>query len=95
MGFYLSQAFHSPPSQDNIATPAHSEEIQTIAMKLPELPEKLESYIASWQDSSTRQLVYSSLPTKDVFEEPDDEIPNDTKAIVDKVVVIPKLPAKS
>ncbi|WP_115710211.1 SPOR domain-containing protein [Legionella sainthelensi] len=95
LGFYLSQAFHSPPSQDNIATPAHSEEIQTIAMKLPELPEKLESYIASWQDSSTRQLVYSSLPTKDVFEEPDDEIPNDTKPIVDKVVVIPKLPAKN
>lgn len=94
-GFYLSQAFHSAPPQDNIATPAHSEEIQTIAMKLPELPEKPESYIASWQDSSTRQLVYSSLPTKEVFDEPDDEIPSDTKAIVDKVVVIPKLPVKN
>lgn len=96
LGFYLSQAFHFLPSQDSIATPpAHSEEIQTIVMKLPELPEKLESYIASWQDSSTRQLVYSSLPKKEAFEDPDDEMLSDTKAIVDKVVVIPKLPANN
>ncbi len=95
LGFYLSQAFHFLPSKDSLATPTHSEEIQTIVMKLPELPEKLESYIASWQDSSTRQLVYSSLPKKEVFEDPDDEMPSDTKAILDKVVVIPKLPAKN
>lgn len=96
LGFYLSQSFDfSLSSHETVVAPEQNEKVQTIVMKLPELPEKLESSIASWQDSSTRQLVYSSLPKKEVLEDPEDDMPSDTKAIVDKVVIIPKLSAKN
>lgn len=95
LGVYLSQSVNfSSSSPEMQANTVQSENLQTIAMKLPELPEKLESYIASWDDSSTRQLVYSSLPKKEVLDDPDGEMPGETMAIVDKVVVIPKLQAK-
>lgn len=53
-------------------------------------PEQLVSHIASWQDSSTRQLVHYSLPKKQILEGLDDgEEHINTVALVDKVVVIP------
>ncbi|HAU1190711.1 TPA: SPOR domain-containing protein [Legionella pneumophila] len=54
------------------------------------------SYIASWEDSSTRQLVHYGLPKKQILDDFMDEEDNlNTVAIVDKVVVIPKLKAKN
>jgi hypothetical protein len=51
----------------------------------------LVTYIPSWQEFSTRQLVYSSLPKREVFDELDEELSADQMAIIDKVIVIPKL----
>ncbi|KTD57929.1 SPOR domain-containing protein [Legionella shakespearei] len=52
--------------------------------------EQLASFIASWQDSSTRQLVHYALPKKQILDDMFDEEDNiNTVAIVDKVVVIP------
>ncbi|HIG0327674.1 TPA: SPOR domain-containing protein [Legionella pneumophila] len=54
------------------------------------------SYIASWEDSSTRQLVHYGLPKKQILDDfVDEEDSLNTVAIVDKVVVIPKLKAKN
>ncbi|HHQ9287741.1 TPA: SPOR domain-containing protein [Legionella anisa] len=54
-------------------------------------PEVLVSQIPSWEDSSTRQLVYAALPKKQLLDDLNDEMSVDTVAIIDKVVVIPKL----
>jgi len=61
----------------------------------PVTPQLLESYIASWQDSSTRQLVYSGLPRNEVLDDIDEEQGNDPEPIVDKVVIIPIIKAKN
>ncbi|KTD42018.1 SPOR domain-containing protein [Legionella parisiensis] len=58
-------------------------------------PEVLVSQIPSWEDSSTRQLVYASLPKKQILDDLNDEMSSDTVAIIDKVVVIPKLQMKN
>lgn len=53
--------------------------------------EQLISYIASWQDFSTRQLVHYALPKKQILEgiDEEEELNSNTVALVDKVVVIP------
>lgn len=54
------------------------------------MPIPKESYIASWQDSSTRQLVHYALPKVQVLDEFSEEEPAlNTVAVLDKVVVIP------
>lgn len=54
------------------------------------------SYIASWEDSSTRQLVHFGLPKKQILDDFMDEEENiDTVAVLDKVVVIPKVKSKN
>ncbi|RUR17260.1 hypothetical protein ELY21_11105 [Legionella sp. km535] len=53
------------------------------------------SYIASWQDSSTHQLMHYALPKKQILddlEEGEQEL--NTVALVDKVVVIPTVKAR-
>jgi type II secretory pathway predicted ATPase ExeA len=57
-------------------------------------PAKLESFIASWQDSSTRQLVHYALPKKQILDDIEDEDNINTVALVDKVVVIPTVKAR-
>ena len=53
------------------------------------------SYIASWQDSSTRQLMHYALPKKQILDDWDgDEQEMNTVALVDKVVVIPTVKAR-
>lgn len=58
----------------------------------------LVSYIASWEDSSTRQFVHYALPKKqnlDDLEDLDNEEEHfNTVAIVDKVIVIPTVKAR-
>lgn len=50
------------------------------------------SYIASWQDSSTRQFIQYALPKKQFLDEISDEREEISHvAVVDKVVVIPTL----
>lgn len=55
--------------------------------------EQLASNIASWQDSSTRQLVSFALPKKQILDDIDDDQSSNTVALVDKVVVIPTVKA--
>lgn len=54
-------------------------------------PAQLISQIPSWQDSATRQLVHFELPKKQNLDETADDTITNTVAIVDKVVVIPKV----
>ncbi len=77
------------------ATFQHSELVKQDPIKQPVHPEQLASYIASWQEASTRQLVHYELPKKQVLdglEDPEDNI--NTVALVDKVVVIPTIKMK-
>ncbi|MBI2784874.1 MAG: SPOR domain-containing protein [Legionella longbeachae] len=80
VGFYFFQSYKTD------ITPVQNE---STAMQ----PEVLVSHIASWEESSTRQWVYSSLPKKQTLEYLDDEVPG-AVAIIDKVVVIPKVQTK-
>ncbi len=57
-------------------------------------PEQLVSYIASWEDSSTIRLVEYAIPKNQPLDLVDEDNDNQPKAIVDKVVVIPTIPAK-
>ena len=82
VGFYFAQNYDLSSLQKMSSASAVKQQAQ---------PEVLVSQIASWQDSSTRQLVYASLPKKQDLDELSDETPSETVAIVDKVVVIPKL----
>jgi type II secretory pathway predicted ATPase ExeA len=97
VGFYFSQLYDissffylktASPKIENI-------ENKVVTLIEPKAqPKPLVSYIASWENSSTRQLVYASMPTKQIFDDSDDyddEVPTNTVAIVDKVVVIPKV----
>lgn len=88
VGFYFAQ--HYDFSSFHLEAMSNKNTINQQAQS-----EVLVSQIASWQDSSTRQLVYASLPKKQVLDDFSDEIPSDTVAIVDKVVVIPKLQIKN
>ncbi|RYB46221.1 SPOR domain-containing protein, partial [Legionella pneumophila] len=75
-----------PPIKDLIKTPTQQAVPKQEAV----------SYIASWEDSSTRQLVHYGLPKKQILDDfMDEEDTLNTVAIVDKVVVIPKLKAKN
>lgn len=87
VGFYFSQHFDLASLYHGWSL-TNSAQNEKVNLQQPEI---LVSQIASWQDSSTRQLVYSSLPQKQDLDDLNDEMPNDTVAIVDKVVVIPKL----
>ena len=54
--------------------------------------EQFASQIASWQDSSTRQFVHNALPKKQILDDFEDGEQNiNTVALVDKVLVIPKV----
>lgn len=71
--------------------------VESIVTSVPPLVRKVqpESFIASWQDSSTRQLVHYALPKKQRLDGlDDDEEKINTVAIVDKVVVIPSVKAR-
>lgn len=75
----IAQLTASAPIKDILG------DIPVVAQK-----EELTSVIASWQDSSTRQLVHYALPKKQILDDMYDEEDNfNTVAIVDKVVVIP------
>lgn len=69
----------------------------TIPPPIKELiKENNASYIASWEDSSTRQLVHYGLPKKQILDDFMDEEENiDTVAVLDKVVIIPKVKSKN
>jgi hypothetical protein len=95
VGFYFSQLYDISSFLYLKKVPVQTENGLVTLMKSKAQPKQLISYIASWQDSSTRQLVYASMPTKQNLEELDDEIPTNTVAIVDKVVVIPKVQLKN
>lgn len=72
-----------------IAQLTASTPIKNIIGKVPAQNE-LASFIASWQDSSTRQFVHYALPKKQILDDVFDEDQNiNTVAIVDKVLVIP------
>ncbi|WP_298625842.1 AAA family ATPase [uncultured Legionella sp.] len=68
--------------------------IGAVPPAIAEKPVQLESFIASWQDSSTRQLVHYALPKKQFLDDMDDEENLNTVALVDKVVVIPTVKAR-
>lgn len=94
VGFYFAQNYDLS-SFYHFETQTHSVQDDAMGMKQQTQSEVLMSHIASWQDSSTRQLVYSSLPKKQILDDLNDEVPSETVAIVDKVVVIPKLHIKN
>ncbi len=88
VGFYFAQNYDLSSLYRSIPDSNREE----IAIKQQTQSEVLESRIASWQDSSTRQLVYSSLPKKQILDDLNDEVLSEPPvAIIDKVVVIPKL----
>lgn len=98
VGFYLSQFYDFFPGNHSKAElyTTQNEETVTSEITSPTQAVQLVSHIASWQDSSTRQLVYSSLPKKQRLTElEDDDEPSNTVALVDKVVVIPKIQVKN
>lgn len=88
-GFYLSQSF------DLYST----EQLETVTLPVPNKNDRaqenstaaLNSQIASWRDSSTQQLVYSSLPKKETLDDLDEEFSVEHRALVDKVIVLPKV----
>ncbi|WP_131794286.1 SPOR domain-containing protein [Fluoribacter gormanii] len=92
VGFYFAQNYDLSSFYHSMIGSSQDKNAEEIAIKQQEQPEVLESQIASWQDSSTRQLVYSSLPKKQILDDISDEMLNEPPvAIIDKVVVIPKL----
>ncbi|QMT59651.1 SPOR domain-containing protein [Legionella sp. PC997] len=92
VGFYFAQNYDLSTFYHSITESHRDKNIEDIALKQQKQPEVLESQIASWQDSSMRQLVYSSLPKKQILDELNEEILSEPPvAIIDKVVVIPKL----
>lgn len=56
---------------------------------------QLISYIPSWQDSSTIQLVQDAVPRRQIWDEEDQEEARlkNMVALVDKVIVIPSVGA--
>lgn len=94
--FYFSGKYNENRSPE-IAQLTTTPPIESIVTSLPPLVQKVqpESFIASWQDSSTRQLVHYALPKKQILDDlDDDEEKINTVAIVDKVVVIPSVKAR-
>ncbi|MFO3511594.1 SPOR domain-containing protein [Legionella pneumophila serogroup 1] len=100
--FYFDNVYKAPdntpklPDLASVATlPPINDLIKTPTQQAVPKQESV-SYIASWEDSSTRQLVHYGLPKKQILEDfMDEEDTLNTVAIVDKVVVIPKLKAKN
>ena len=85
--------FDSKSSITNSFRPSAQPEKISEQISIP--PEPLTSHIASWQDSSTRQLVHYALPKKQILDGMEDEEENiNTVALVDKVVVIPTVKTK-
>ncbi len=69
--------------------------LNNVFEQAPLPPQQLVSYVASWQDSSTRQLVHYALPKKQILDGLEYEEENvNTVALVDKVVVIPTVKTK-
>ncbi|HEM0294763.1 TPA: SPOR domain-containing protein, partial [Legionella pneumophila] len=100
--FYFDNVYKAPdntpklPDLASVATlPPINDLIKTPTQQAVPKQESV-SYIASWEDSSTRQLVHYGLPKKQILDDfMDEEDTLNTVAIVDKVVVIPKLKAKN
>lgn len=96
---YFSSAYNDYRVSQAAADAAPSAiEAVVRSSKIKQNSRQLASYIASWEDSSTRQLVHYALPKKQILddiEDIDDE-ENDVKtvAIVDKVIVIPTVKAR-
>ncbi|MCL9684429.1 SPOR domain-containing protein [Legionella maioricensis] len=85
--------FNGNSSTDFFKTSAPLDKVSE-QVSLP--PQQLISYVASWQDSSTRQLVHYALPKKQILDGMEDEEENiNTVAIVDKVVVIPTVKTRT
>ncbi|KTD74048.1 SPOR domain-containing protein [Legionella tucsonensis] len=96
IGFYFTRN-HDFSSFHHLVTthPVQDKSTETLVVKQQVQPEVLVSQIPSWEDSSTRQLVYAALPKKQVLDDLNDEMSGDIVAIIDKVVVIPKLQMKN
>lgn len=95
VGFYLAQNDYLSSFYRLGAAPYSIQDKTVVVMKMKQQQEVLVSQIASWRDSSTRQLVYSSVPKKQILDDLNEEISHNPVAIVDKVVVIPKLQIKN
>jgi hypothetical protein len=78
---FISNLINSTSSKEQPVTKITSQESELLI-----------SHIASWQDSSIRQLVHYALPKKQILSDMEEEAQNlNTVALVDKVVVIPKI----
>lgn len=96
--FYFDRIDNNHSISDLLQASANFQHSELSKQDLPKqqvYSEQLESYIASWQDASTRQLVHYELPKKQVLDDLDDPEDNtNTVALVDKVVVIPTIKIK-
>lgn len=95
IGFYFAQNYDLLALYRTKTTCPGPHEAPSPLTKLEPQPDILVSQIPSWEDSSTRQIVFNSLPKKQVLDDLEEELPNNTVAIIDKVVVIPKLELKN
>ncbi|HAZ7573912.1 SPOR domain-containing protein [Legionella sp. PATHC032] len=95
--FYFDNLYKVPDNAPKLPDLALVTTLPPIKELIKNTPvQQSASYIASWEDSSTRQLVHYGLPKKQTLDDFMDEEDNlNTVAVVDKVVVIPKLKAKS
>ncbi|HAT8182369.1 TPA: hypothetical protein GDG03_07975 [Legionella pneumophila] len=101
--FYFDNVYKAPdnpPKLPDLASVTTLPPIKDLIKKTPTQQsaptQESVSYIASWEDSSTRQLVHYGLPKKQILDDfMDEEDSLNTVAVVDKVVVIPKLKAKN
>ncbi|MCE0723119.1 MULTISPECIES: SPOR domain-containing protein [Legionella] len=96
MGFYFSGNHDFSSFYHFVTRPVQDKGTEALLAKQQVPPQEvLVSQIPSWEDSSTRQLVYAALPKKQSLDDLNDEMSVDTVAIIDKVVVIPKLQMKN
>ncbi|KTD82927.1 AAA family ATPase [Legionella waltersii] len=88
LSYVYYDRLYKAPSITDLVTANSPEVIETKSTASQSIPSV--SYIASWQDSSVRQLIEYALPKKQIlddFSEEREEIKH--VAVVDKVVVIP------
>ncbi|CEG56450.1 SPOR domain-containing protein [Legionella fallonii] len=94
--FYYDRIDNNHSISDLLQASASFQHSELVKQEPIKHPVQLDSYIASWQDSSTRQLVHYALPKKQILEGLDDSEGNiNTVALVDKVVVIPTIKIKT
>ena len=91
--FYLKESIASEIAAINIVP--KEQVVEQITVQPAYAAVQINSYIASWQDSSIVQLVHNELPKKQILDGLDDpeQMPN-TIGVVDKVVVIPTVKVK-